>query len=411
MRGCNALVGRFVQMGGRGAKGWCREASGEAGERGAGISWYPGHIAKAEKELKSYLKNVDVVIEVRDVRIPFSTRHPSVPEWVGSRPLIVVIMHIDQVTADALRDWKHFFKNNPAHPGRTDAPVFFVDGKIGSGVSDLKAVALTYSSVVNKKRERLGIQPRAVRAAVIGFPNVGKSALINKLLGKTMARSRDLPGVTRALTWVRLGGSSTSSQEGQMDLLDSPGIIPAKHLTQHTAMRLAICNAIGGASYDAVIVAATMCDEINRVYKDNPKLIHMTLIEKRYKIPFHSMDGEDILYSIAENLCDGCLKSASAKLLADFRSGRLGKISIEHVGMAKEAMLKPEQKPCRSKNLKRVKRNNIPIIAAHEVFAPDTSAAVPHEADFDGEELEVETISLLKEMGDAVIDKGEYDGW
>lgn len=152
------------------------------------ISWYPGHIAKAERELADYLKKVDVVIEVRDARIPLSTTHPMVPEWVGNRPLIVAIARIDQISKKALDAWREYYTLNPAHASRPDAKVYFIDGKLGAGVLTLKKQALKAGVSINERREKRGIQPRAVRAAIIGFPNVGKSALINRLLGEVNQR-------------------------------------------------------------------------------------------------------------------------------------------------------------------------------------------------------------------------------
>jgi ribosome biogenesis GTPase A len=87
------------------------------------IQWYPGHIAKAERELVDYLKRVDVVIEVRDARIPLSTTHPKVPQWVENRPLIVVITRLDQISSQALVDWKKYYLKNPAHPAKPETKV------------------------------------------------------------------------------------------------------------------------------------------------------------------------------------------------------------------------------------------------------------------------------------------------
>ena len=137
------------------------------------ISWYPGHIAKAERELSDYLKKVDVVIEVRDARIPLATTHPMVPSWVGSKPLIVAIARIDQISSKALAAWREYYTLNPAHKGRPDTKVYFIDGKVGAGIMTLKKQALKASDDINIRRLKRGIQPRAVRAAVIGFPNVG----------------------------------------------------------------------------------------------------------------------------------------------------------------------------------------------------------------------------------------------
>lgn len=292
------------------------------------ISWYPGHIAKAERELSDYLKKVDVVIEVRDARIPLATTHPMVPTWVGNKPLIIAVARLDQVSKNALTDWREFYAMNAPHPERPDAKVYFIDGKLGTGVLSLKREALKAGIAVNERRVRRGIQPRAVRAAVIGFPNVGKSALINRLLGRKMAKSRNLPGVTRSLQWVRIGGSE-GSQEDMLELLDSPGIIPARQFDQRSALKLAICNDIGEASYDRVVVAAAMCNELNRLYKEEKSYIKMKAIQERYEIPFTDLTGEEIVYEIAELNYKGNLISASDKLLGDFRKGFLGYGSLE----------------------------------------------------------------------------------
>ena len=121
------------------------------------ISWYPGHIAKAERELADYLKKVDVVIEVRDARIPLATTHPSVPSWVGNKPLIIAIARLDQISDRALREWREYYAMNPAHKERPEAKVYFVDGKHGSGVLTLKKQALKAGIAINEKRIKKGI--------------------------------------------------------------------------------------------------------------------------------------------------------------------------------------------------------------------------------------------------------------
>lgn len=296
------------------------------------ISWYPGHIAKAERELAEYIKKVDVVIEVRDARIPRATTHPMVPQWVGGRPLLVVVLRTDQVAAAAVQDWKQYYESCSAHgEERPGVPVFFADGKSGAGVFAIKRHALKFGEAVNDRRRRHGIQPRPVRAAVIGFPNVGKSALINRLLGRRVAKSQNLPGVTRQLQWVRLGSEREDAgpRDQFMELLDSPGIIPAKQLSVDTALRLAMCNDIGQAAYDRVIVASALCDRINHVHRTHPRYINMDRIMERYKLPFSEMTGDEIVLTIAEKLCQGNAIGGADKLLSDFRGGALGRCSLE----------------------------------------------------------------------------------
>ena len=317
------------------------------------INWYPGHIAKAEKELSEYLKKVDVVIEVRDCRIPFATTHPLVPTWIGhGKPHIVAMVRTDQISASALRDWKAYYSQviTQSHrdvasgtiPASEKHPyVYFVDSKHGAGIIHLKNKVLEAGEAVNARRIKRGIAPRAVRAAVIGFPNVGKSALINRLLGRKLAKSRNLPGVTRSLNWIRISGSGGSSSSGSgdispentLELLDSPGIIPAKQLDQSNAVKLAICNDIGEASYDRVVVASVLCDYLNSLYRDHPSYVKMAEIKKRFgkfeEDEFTELSGEEIVYRFADIKYQGNSISAADKLLGEFRKGLLGYSSLE----------------------------------------------------------------------------------
>jgi ribosome biogenesis GTPase A len=344
------------------------------------ISWYPGHIAKAERELGDYIKKVDVVIELRDARIPHASTHPMVPKWVGNKPLIVAVARLDQVSPHALQCWKEYYAMHPAHEERPDAKVFFIDGKLGTGVQALKKEALKAGAAINEKRQRKGIQPRAVRAAVIGFPNVGKSALINRLLGKRMALSRNMPGVTKALRWVRLGGDASAS-DSNLELLDSPGIIPAKQFDARGACLLAMCNDIGEASYDRITVAGALCDELNRLHRASPGYVDMAHIVNRYKLPFETMTGEEIVHQVANNAYQGNGISAADKILGDFRKGLMGYGSLEAA----------DRSP---------KGNNQEASSAHTAFT------VRPASERSGPGTGARGNDLIANIG-----KGEYEGW
>jgi ribosome biogenesis GTPase A len=392
------------------------------------ISWYPGHIAKAERELTDYLGKVDVVVEVRDARIPLSTTHPKVLEWIGKKPVIVVMLRIDQVSSTALNAWKRYYQRNnphilPANFNLQDhqaAKIFYINGKLGTNVPALKQEILRAGHAVNERRERKGIAPRAVRAAVIGFPNVGKSALINRLLGRTMAKSRDLPGVTKALTWVRLGNANVASASGQaieqstnlqgniIELLDSPGIIPAKQLNQENAIKLAICNDIGEAAYDRVVVAAEMCNYLNQLYRQTGKqIVDMHKIENRYKLDFSKMTGDEIVYQIAETSCQGNTLSAADKLLSDFRKNMFTYASLEFpVGVSLSSMKPrsrtqmPKESSSSTTEIKREELLPLTATAKKRVL----SKAKVMNTEFDQKALD-EDISALD------IGRGNFDGW
>jgi ribosome biogenesis GTPase A len=297
------------------------------------ITWYPGHIAKAERELAEYLKKVDVVIEVRDARIPFATTHPMVPTWVGKKPLIIAIARLDQISKVALQEWKEYYLNQPPHSEgkKENSKVFFIDGKVGKGIQMLKREILKAGIKENEKRKKRGISPRAVRAAVIGFPNVGKSALINRILNRKLAKSQNRPGITKLIQWIRIGSLSPNDDQSQViELLDSPGIIPARQFDQEAAIKLAICNDIGEASYDRITIAGEMCNKVNELFENYPKYVNMTGITKRYKIPnFHELPGDAIVHEVAARLYNGNVISAADRLLSDFRKNMLGYGSLE----------------------------------------------------------------------------------
>lgn len=295
------------------------------------IQWYPGHIAKAEKQLTEYLKHVDVVIEVRDCRIPISTTHPLVPKWIGNKPVVIAMLRVDQVPSDCIADWKKYFSIHPPYPNKPNTQVYFVNAKEGIGSFSIKKEALKIGQDINQKRKLRGINSRPVRAAVIGFPNVGKSALINKILNKRLAVSMDRPGVTRQLQWVRLGSISDFHVDNSnvLELLDSPGIIPATKINPKYAMMLAICNDIGGASYDSVEAGLELCRQLKDIYNSNPNYINMAKINDRYKIAFMDLPPDDILAHIRDRSGQQSLHSAADILLSDFRHGRLGPICFE----------------------------------------------------------------------------------
>lgn len=311
------------------------------------ISWYPGHIAKAEKELSEYLYKVDVVVELRDARIPLTTAHPRVPEWVGSKPILVGVGRIDQISSKALADWREYFTMNPVYPN-VHSKVIFLNGKSGIGTGLLKKEILKIGMAINARRERRGIQPRAVRAAIIGYPNVGKSALINRLLNRKLAKSMNLPGVTKSLQWIRLGGIQ-NDLASTIELLDSPGIIPARQCDQEAALKLAMCNDIGEASYDRVYVASHLCDYLNALHRDIKGYVDMKTICQRYGLPFHEMSGDEFIYAYAKKQYHGNDISCADRLLGDFRRGFLTYGSLECPPLEFRTMLETRQKSKASK--------------------------------------------------------------
>ena len=279
------------------------------------INWYPGHIARAERELRGYLKRVDVVVEARDARIGRSTAHPDLAEWVGDRPRVVVFTFADLAPPKVLSDWRNAF----------DEDVFFVDARRG-GDKEFRGVRGALQKcgrAVNEKRKTKGIAPRSARVAVVGYPNVGKSALINRLAGRKAAKSEDRAGVTRSLGWVR--SKSSDGKPPPFELLDSPGIIPAKQNDPRQAARLAMCGRIGQASYDERRVAEALLAEL-RASNYAPGAAKR--IQEKYGLDLET-DPDLFLAELADARYDRDDARAAVAVLGDFRSGRLGNVALE----------------------------------------------------------------------------------
>ncbi|KAH1194900.1 DAR GTPase 3, chloroplastic [Glycine max] len=259
------------------------------------VQWFPGHIAKAEKELKEQLKLMDVVIEM-DL-------------WLGNRKRILVLNREDMISTADRNAWADYFTRN-------GTKVVFSNGQLGMGTMKLGRLAKELAADVNVKRRSKGLLPRAVRAGIVGYPNVGKSSLINRLLKRRMCPAAPRPGVTRELRWVRFGKD--------LELLDSPGILPMRISDQSAAIKLAICDDIGERSYDVADVAAILVQMLSKL-----PTVGRDALCKRYKIDVDCRDGRIFIEKLAVRVFNGDVHQAAFRVLADFRKGKFGWTALE----------------------------------------------------------------------------------
>lgn len=193
------------------------------------IQWFPGHMTKAKREMQENLKLVDLVIELRDCRIPLSSKNPMLDEIIQTKPRLIVLSKKDKGEADITQQWIEKLKDDTTL-------VIAADLLHDSFVPKLTQAC---KEVMKEKIERMirrGIRPRAIRAMVVGVPNVGKSTMINRLAGKKIAQTADRPGVTRSLQWVKLNKD--------VELLDTPGVLWPKFEDPTVGFHLALTGAI-----------------------------------------------------------------------------------------------------------------------------------------------------------------------
>jgi ribosome biogenesis GTPase A len=228
---------------------------------------------------------------------------------------------VDMISAAARDRWQAWFKSQ----GQV---AYYTDANQGTGVGQITRAAQAAGTAMNQRRLDRGMRSRPVRAVVIGFPNVGKSALINRLLKRRIVESARKAGVTRQLRWVRISD--------ELELLDSPGIIPAQMNDQAAALKLAICDDIGQAAYDSQRVAAAFVDLLKQVDALEGTGDRAQALCDRYELDPTDCTGETYLHRLAEQKFQGLQERAASKLLNEYRKGVLGRFSLE---------LPPEERP------------------------------------------------------------------
>lgn len=277
------------------------------------INWFPGHMAKTRRLIQEHLKLVDVVVEIRDARIPISSGNPMIEELLGTKPCLILLNKYDMADDEITKRWISYFQS-------VRTKVLLTDSVSGKGLD--KVVGAVKSLVPEKmekyKEKGMRFIPKMM---VVGVPNVGKSSFINKLTGKSSAKTGDRPGVTTAKQWIRI--------QNEIELLDTPGILWPKFEDPEVGQKLAFTRAIK----DEILDMEELCFFflkclIRQGYQEN--------IAQRYKIDFAD---ETEAYELMERIGRkrgfvirggeiDMLRTANT-VMDEYQSGLLGKITLE----------------------------------------------------------------------------------
>lgn len=276
------------------------------------IQWFPGHMAKARRQVTEKLALIDVVIELLDARLPLSSRNPMIDEIVSEKPRLILLNKADLADEKATEEWMGYFRGL----GIRTLPI---DALSGKGVNKLPDLCRELASDMLAKRAEKGMQARAIRIMILGIPNVGKSSLINRLSKRAVAQTGDRPAVTKAQQWVKMGDT--------LELLDTPGILWPKFEDQMVGLRLAASGAIKDELIDFTEIALFVIAYMMHYYPER-------LVE-RFKLKALPADKVAMLEEIGKKR--GCLISggeidydkAGEIFLRELRSGKLGRVTLE----------------------------------------------------------------------------------
>ena len=281
--------------------------------------WYPGHMTKAVRMMQENIKLVDLLIELVDARIPFSSRNPDIQELGSNKSRIVLLNKSDLADPAQNALWMRYFEEQGAH-------ALEVNSKSGAGIKRVGGLVQEACKEKIERDRKRGIVNRPIRAMVVGIPNVGKSTFINSFAGKACTKTGNKPGVTKGKQWIRLNKN--------LELLDTPGILWPKFEDQDVGMRLAFIGSMNDEIIQEEELAWDLIREIQTLYP--------TALTERYALPENAIsaapdtqEAAQILEQIAvQRKCFGKGETpdtgrAAQLLIDDFRSGRLGRMTLE----------------------------------------------------------------------------------
>lgn len=273
--------------------------------------WYPGHMTKAKRMMQENIKLIDLIIEVVDARIPYSSRNPDIDELGKNKARLILLNKADLADERENEKWAEYFKGKGYYAVKLNA-------KSGAGIKSVLPVIMESCKEKLERDRKRGIINRPIRAMVVGIPNVGKSTFINAFAGKACTKTGNKPGVTKGKQWIRINKN--------VELLDTPGILWPKFEDQSVGAKLAMVGSIKDEILNLEELSLELLKYIHEYYDG--------ALTNRYDIE-ESEKALSMLEQVAENR--KCIQKgneldylkAANILLEEFRNGKIGKITLE----------------------------------------------------------------------------------
>ena len=280
------------------------------------IQWFPGHMAKTKRLIRESLSLVDIVIEILDARIPYSSHNPDIEKIAESKPKLILLNKASLASPDICSKWREHYK-------KKGIECLFTDCSTGEGLGDIMP---KINSILAEKLARYsdrGMLGRTLKALVVGIPNSGKSTFINRMAGSAKAKAENRPGVTKDKQWV-------STKHG-LDLLDTPGVLWPKFEERLVGENLAITGAIKDMILDQEEIACLLISRLRTIAPE--------ALISRYKLTEEELSEELIDFDVLEAIgrkrgflaARGEINTerTAITLLEEFRSGKIGRVSLE----------------------------------------------------------------------------------
>lgn len=286
-------------------------------EKNANINWFPGHMAKALREIKEQVKSIDIILELVDARAPLGSRNPQIQEIIGSKPHLTILTKVDLASQEETDKWGLYFKNKGMYALTFNLAKF--------DYNQLKKICKEALKEKFAKDAKKGLRPRPIRALIVGIPNVGKSSLINKLAKRKAANVENRPGVTKAQQFIKI--------DQDFILLDTPGVLWPNFEDKQVATNLALIGTIKRTILPLDFLCLQLLKFLTISYPGS--------LNRRYDIEEIEVKDEKDADFILKQIADkrGFIKDGNIydyertinTLLVEFADGNIGRFSLEKV--------------------------------------------------------------------------------